>query len=175
MIPDFDPGLAELRELGEVHVAEEQREAATSNVLAVLTGLLMLWSFALHPAGVQPADGDGCNGRSLHAPSGPGQAAGAPPAPADTRASSSAVWWAQQRRGHSVRLLRGMARAAAEVVQADASDLLDTYEAAQFGPKVEAGTEKKRTRRWAAVACAAAGVVGEIRAAVKSVKHDLNW
>ncbi len=153
MIPDFDPGLAELRELGEVHVAEEQREAATSNALAVLTGLLLLWSFVRFTRLVfSPLTVTDATGTAYARLLAWGRRMGRPPAPADTpREFVRGVVGVTTQRARRARLLKGATRAAAEVVQADASDLLYSYEAAQFGPKLEteAGREQKRTRRWA--------------------------
>ncbi len=153
MIPDFDPGLAELRELGEVNLAEEQREAATSNVLAVLTGLLLLWSFVRFMRLVfSPLSATDATGVAYARLMAWGRRLGRPPAPADTpREFVRGVVGAATEKARHVRVLKHGARAAADVVEADASDLLHNYEAAQFGPKpeTEPGREKKRTRRWA--------------------------
>ncbi len=149
MIPDLAPGLTELRELGAANLVVEQREAATSNVLAVLAGLLLLWSLVrLARLAFSPLTVADAPGRAYARLVAWGSRLGRPAAPADTpREFVQGLAAAAAVRAQHARLLRRGAVAAAKVVQEDAGDLLDRFEAARFGP--EAAAEEKHGRRWA--------------------------
>jgi transglutaminase-like putative cysteine protease len=149
---DLAQGLAELRDLGAANVIAERQQIVRQVTLAILCGLLLLWSLMrLGHLLLTPLDVRDESAAAFVRLQRWGRRVGRAARPADTpREFALGVIDAAVRKAGSARLMRHPARAAAEVVRTDAVELVKEYEDAEFGPdEMEIPVEEQKPSRWA--------------------------